>query len=201
MHFDAAMSVLSALPFFQLNFSQLSPLQIFFLRRLTFNDIIAATTLCRTPVMFLRHIHNLNIGLGVHNLVGCSDQTLAVINRAAELEVWKLQRRSNGELSIGDLYKKGTSILLQLWDGGGMAEGAGPIVAEIYRCSASIYVNVVMSGIRTFNSYLSILGAFPGIDEIKKAIPFLVKSIKVILPHTDALGLVCWPIIVGTCSS
>lgn len=96
--------------------------------------------------MFLRHIHNLSIGLGVHNLFGCGDQTLAVINRGAELEAWKSQKRSAGELSIGDLYRKGTAILLQLWEGEGIVEGIGPIVAEIYRCSTSIYMNVVMSG-------------------------------------------------------
>jgi hypothetical protein len=43
-----------------------------------------------------------------------------------------------------------------------------------------------------------ILGAYSGIEEIKKAIPYLVKSIELLLPHTDALDLLCWPIVVGT---
>jgi hypothetical protein len=123
-----------------------STLQEFFLRNLTFNDIIAATSLCRTPVMYLRHIHNLNVGLGVQKLFGCEDRTLAIINQGAELEQWKTERRANGELSIGDLYKRGSRILMQLWERGGIVEGVGPIVAEIYRCSAAIYLNVIMSG-------------------------------------------------------
>lgn len=185
VHFDAAISVLVELPFLQNDMLAFTALQLFFVRRLSFSDIIVATALCRPPVMFLRHIHNLNMGLGVHNLVGCSDRTLAVINQGAELDAWKAQKRSMGELSIGDLYKKGTRILMQLWDGGGMAEGIGPIITEIYRCSTVIYLNVVMSG------------AFSGINEVKKAIPYLVESVKLLLPHTDALRLLCWPILVG----
>jgi hypothetical protein len=96
--------------------------------------------------MYLRHIHNLNVGLGVHKLFGCEDRTLSIISQGAELEQWKFDKRSNGELSIGELYKKGTRILMQLWERGGVVEGIGPIVAEIYRCSTVIYLNVIMSG-------------------------------------------------------
>ena len=117
------------------------------MRNLTFNDIIAATYLCRAPVKYLRHIHNLNVGLGVQRLFGCEDRTLAIISQGAQLDHWKSERRSNGELSIGDLYKKGSRILMQLWERGGVVEGIGPIIAEIYRCSTVIYLNVIMSGI------------------------------------------------------
>lgn len=194
------MSVLEELPFLQRDPLALTALQLFFLRRLSFNDILVATALCRPPVMFLRHIHNLNMGLGVHNLVGCSDRTLAVINQGAELDAWKNQKRLKGELSIGDLYKKGTRILMQLWDGGGMAEGIGPIVTEIYRCSTVIYLNVVMSGISPLTSTPAYSGAYSGVNEVKKAIPYLVESVKLLLPHTDALRLLCWPILVGIVS-
>jgi Fungal specific transcription factor domain len=189
--------VLVELPFLQNDLLAFTALQLFFVRRLSFSDIIVATALCRPPVMFLRHIHNLNMGLGVHNLVGCSDRTLAVINQGAELDAWKAQKRSMGELSIGDLYKKGTRILMQLWDGGGMAEGIGPIITEIYRCSTVIYLNVVMSG-NILQNTITYSGAFSGINEVKKAIPYLVESVKLLLPHTDALRLLCWPILVGT---
>ena len=134
------------LPFLQNDIITFTPLQLFLLRRLSFNDTILATALCCAPAMFLHHIHSLNMGLGVHHLIGCSDRTLAVINQGAELDVWKTQKHMNGELNIGDLYKKGTRILMQLECGGGFAEGIGPIIAEIYRCSTVIYVNVVMSG-------------------------------------------------------
>ena len=136
------------MPFLQLESYKLTPLQLYFLRKCTFYDIIAATTISRYPVLFLRHIHNLSIGLGVHNLFGCSDQILAVINQGADLESWKTKKRSKGELSIGELYKNGARILMQLWDGNGVAEGFGPIIAEIYRCSTVIYVNVIISGIQ-----------------------------------------------------
>ena len=146
--------MLVELQFLQRDIPTLTALQLFLLRRLSFHDVVVATSICRSPVMFLRHIHNLNMGLGVHNLVGCSDRTLAVINQGAELDAWKAQKRSNGELSIGDLYKKGTRILMQLWDGGGMEEGIGPIITEIYRCSTIIYLNVIMSGIVSQTSWL-----------------------------------------------
>lgn len=148
MHLDAAISVLKSLPFMHRDpvDGSFSTLQEFFLRNLTFNDIIAATSLCRAPVMYLRHIHNLNVGVGVQRLFGCEDRTLAIISQGAELEQWKFNKRSNGELNIGDLYKKGSRILMQLWDRGGQVEGAGSIVAEIYRCTTVIYLNVIMSG-------------------------------------------------------
>jgi hypothetical protein len=41
-------------------------------------------------------------------------------------------------------------------------------------------------------------GAYSGIEEVRSAIPYLVKSIELLLPHTDALNLLCWPIVVGT---
>ena len=152
VHFDAALSILIDLPFLQLQYYELTPLQLYFIRKCTFDDVIAATTISRSPILFLRHIHNLSIGLGVHNLFGCSDQILAVINQGAELEAWKTKKRSKGELSIGELYKNGTRILMQLWDGNGLADGFGPIIAEIYRCSTVIYLNVVMSGTVLFSS-------------------------------------------------
>ena len=37
-------------------------------------------------------------------------------------------------------------MLSQLWGGEGIVEGFGPIIAEIYRCAASIYIDVIMSG-------------------------------------------------------
>jgi hypothetical protein len=96
--------------------------------------------------MYLRHIHNLNVGIGVQCLFGCDDRTLGVISQGAQLDAWKLQKRNDGELSIGELYRNGSRILLQLWEGAGVAEGIGPIISEIFRCTAVIYLHVVMSG-------------------------------------------------------
>ena len=84
--------------------------------------------------------------LGVHNLVGCSDRILAIINQGAELDAWMSQKHSKGELSIRDLYKKGTRILMQLWDSGRVHEGIRPMITEVYRCSTVIYCNIVVSG-------------------------------------------------------
>jgi hypothetical protein len=169
---------------------------MFFLRSLTILDIMAATALCRPPVMYLRHIHNLNVGIGVQCLFGCDDRTLAVISQGAQLDAWKLQKRNDGELSIGELYRNGSRILLQLWEGAGVAEGIGPIISEIFRCTTVIYLHVVMSGNPLL--YFLIVGAYAGVEEVKKAVPYLVHSIKLLLPHTDALNLLCWPIVVGT---
>jgi hypothetical protein len=145
---DAALSVVVGLPFIQQDLidGTFTPLQIFFLRSLTFQDILGATSLCRPPVMYLRHIHNLNVGIGVQRLFGCDDRTLSVISQGAQLDAWKLQKRNDGELSIGELYRNGSRILLQLWEGAGIAEGIGPIISEIFRCTTVIYLHVVMSG-------------------------------------------------------
>jgi len=178
------------------DFSSLSSLQAFFVRNLTFADILAATTLRRTPTLYLRNIHNLNVGIGIHRLFGCSDRTLSVINQGAELDVWKAERQSLGELSIGELYKRGARILMQLWDGSGTVEGLAPIVAEIFRCAAVIYVNVIISG-TLLGELRLIVGAYSGVEEMKKAIPYLVDSIKLIMPHPDALRLICWPLVIG----
>jgi hypothetical protein len=97
--------------------------------------------------MYLRHIHDLNIGLGVGNLCGCNDRVLSGISQGAQLDAWKAKQRLSGELSVVELYKSGSRILMQLWEGAGMVEGLGAIVAETFRCAAVIYVNVVMSGI------------------------------------------------------
>ena len=45
--------------------------------------------------------------------------------------------------------------------------------------------------------YLLIVGAYAGVEEVRKAVPYLVHSIKLLLPHTNALNLLCWPIVVG----
>ena len=42
-----------------------------------------------------------------------------------------------------------------------------------------------------------LIGAFSGIEEVKKAVPYLVDSINLLIPHIDALKLVSWPIVVG----
>jgi hypothetical protein len=97
--------------------------------------------------MYLRHIHDLNMGLGVDNLCGCSDRVLNGISQSAQLDAWKARQRLSGELSVVELYKSGSRILMQLWEGAGMVEGLAAIVAETFRCAAVIYVNVVMSGI------------------------------------------------------
>jgi hypothetical protein len=102
--------------------------------------------------MFLQHIHYLNVGLGVHKLFGCDDRTLAAINQGADLDEWKSQRRALGELSIGELYKRGTRILIQLWDGNGIVEGLPQIIAQVFRCSTVIFMNVVMSGPNSLDS-------------------------------------------------
>jgi hypothetical protein len=124
--------------------------------------------------MYLRHIHNLNVGLGVHKLFGCEDRTLAIISQGAELEQWKSEKRANGELSIGDLYKKGSRILMQLWERGGVVEGVAPIVAEIYRCSAAIYLNVIMSG-NSISNFINTEGLTRASMKSRK--PFLIWSI------------------------
>ena len=196
VHLDAALTVFSSLPILNMEFATLSALEAFFVRNLTFADILAATSLRRTPTLYLRNIHNLNVGIGVHRLFGCSDRTLSVINQGAELDVWKAERQSLGELSIGELYKRGARILMQLWDGSGMVEGLGPIVAEIFRCAAVIYINVIISGTLLWEFRLTV-GAYSGVEEMKKAIPYLVDSIQLIMPHPDALRLVCWPLVIG----
>jgi hypothetical protein len=151
VHFDAALSILVCLPFLHREMLTLTSLELYFLRSLTFDDIIAATALCREPVMFLRHIHDLNVGLGVRKLTGCNDRVLAGINQGAQLDAWKAQQRLAGALSTVELYKNGSRILMQLWEGTGVVEGLSAIVAETFRCAAVIYINVVMSGCLSSN--------------------------------------------------
>lgn len=184
------------MPFVQDELVVITPLQLHLSRRLTINDIFAATSIGRIPILFPGHAQKLSMGLGVENLCGCNDQTLAIINQAAALEVWKWDKQSRGALSIGELYQKGTNILAGLWDGNGIVEGFGPIIAEIYRCAAAIYINVIISG-TSANWTILILGAFTGIDELQKAVRFLATSSQLLLPHTDALRLICWPIMIG----
>ena len=147
VHFDAALSIIIRLPFLQHNVETYTSLQLYFLRSLTVGDVIAGTTLCREPVMFIRHIHDLNTGLGIDKLSGCNDRVLSGINQGAQLDAWKAKQRLTGELSIVELYKAGSRILTQLWEGTGMVEGLSAIVAETFRCAAVIYINLVMSGL------------------------------------------------------
>ena len=138
--------MLVRLPFLREEFDDITPLQLYFVRTLTFEDILAGTSLCRTPLLFLRHIHHLNVGIGVDKLFGCTDRVLGGISQSAQLDAWKAQQRANGELSIIELYKSGSRIMLQLWEGTGIVEGLAAIVAETFRCAAVIYLNVVISG-------------------------------------------------------
>lgn len=126
----------------------MGPLQRFFIRALTHCDVLSATVLCRRPTLFLRHIHNLNVGIGIQYLYGCTDQTLAAINQTADLEAWKTERMAGGELSISDLYKGGMRILHQLlamnrsWHD----QSFSGAIADTFLFAAIIQVNVVMSG-------------------------------------------------------
>ena len=102
------------MPFANLSIGEMTRLQRLFIRTLTFWDIMASAVVCRRPVLFLRHIHNLSIGIGVQYLCGCNDLTLSALNHATDLEAWKTERQCAGDLSIGDLYKGGMRIIRQL---------------------------------------------------------------------------------------
>ena len=130
------------------------------------------------------------------HLTGCSNQVLNGINKGGQLDSWKSEQISLQELSAVELCNYGSTILTHLCEGSNTVQG---LVADIFRCAAVIYINMIMSGnsFGMINCWLTFLGSFPRVREIKMALAHLVNSIKLLLLYPTALELICWPIVSG----